>query len=83
MTMTKVKNNVFEDFFKSIADEYTAVAAEGKSCAEFSGYVDTGCYILNGLLSGSLYGGMVNNKITALARKSATGNTRPGDSAAS
>jgi len=71
----KAKNNVFEDFFKSIADEYTTVAAEGKSCAEYSGFVDTGCYILNGLLSGSLYGGMVNNKITALAGKSATGKT--------
>ena len=71
----KAKTNVFDDFFKSIADEYTTIAAEGKSCAEFSGYVDTGCYILNGLLSGSLYGGMVNNKITALAGKSATGKT--------
>lgn len=78
MTMTKtmkVKNNVFNDFFKAIAGDYTTIVEDGKSCAEYSGFVDTGCYILNGLLSGSLYGGMVNNKITALAGKSATGKT--------
>ena len=37
--------------------------------------MDTGSYILNALLSGSLYGGIPNNKITAFAGESATGKT--------
>jgi RecA/RadA recombinase len=39
------------------------------------GFVDTGCFTLNALLSGSLYGGMAGNKIVALAGESATGKT--------
>ena len=35
----------------------------------------TGSYIFNGLLSGSIYGGLPANKITALAGESATGKT--------
>ena len=37
--------------------------------------MDTGSYAFNALLSGSLYGGMPDNKITALAGESATGKT--------
>ena len=38
-------------------------------------YTDTGSYILNALLSGSIYKGLPGNKITALAGESATGKT--------
>jgi RecA/RadA recombinase len=38
-------------------------------------YIDTGSYILNALLSGSIYKGLPGNKITALAGESATGKT--------
>ena len=38
-------------------------------------FVDTGSYIFNALLSGSLKGGLPKNKITALAGESATGKT--------
>ena len=38
-------------------------------------FIDTGSYIFNGLLSGSIYGGLPANKITALAGESATGKT--------
>lgn len=37
--------------------------------------LDTGSYILNALVSGSLYGGIPQNRITALAGQSATGKT--------
>jgi RecA/RadA recombinase len=37
--------------------------------------VDTGSYIFNALVSGSIYGGLPNNKITAIAGESATGKT--------
>lgn len=59
----------------AILDENTTIAADGKSCAEFTGCIDTGCYILNALLSHSLYGGLPNNKITALAGESGVGKT--------
>ena len=38
-------------------------------------HIDTGSYILNALLSGSLYKGLPSNKITAFAGESATGKT--------
>lgn len=67
------------DFFRNlvadIKDEDTSIAADGSQSAEFSGTVDTGSYILNAALSGSLYGGIPNNKITAFAGESATGKT--------
>jgi len=37
--------------------------------------VDTGSYIFNGLVSGSIYGGVSGNKITAIAGESSTGKT--------
>ena len=43
--------------------------------ADVSSYTDTGSYILNALLSGSIYKGLPGNKITALAGESATGKT--------
>ena len=42
---------------------------------DVSDFIDTGSYIFNALLSGSLYGGLPQNKITALAGESATGKT--------
>ena len=38
-------------------------------------YVDTGSYIFNGLVSGSIFGGVSGNKITAIAGESSTGKT--------
>ena len=60
---------------KDLDDEGTTIAAEGKSSAEFSGTIDTGSYVLNAVLSGSIYGGVANNKITVFAGETATGKT--------
>jgi RecA/RadA recombinase len=38
-------------------------------------YVDTGSYIFNALVSGSIFGGVSGNKITAIAGESSTGKT--------
>ena len=66
-------------FFRSIVeelkDEDTSIAADGTGSAEFGGFIDTGSYILNAVLSGSLHGGIPDNKITAFAGESATGKT--------
>ena len=61
------------DMVKGI--ENTSLLADGGNSSEFSGTVDTGSYILNAAISGSLYGGVPNNKITAFAGESATGKT--------
>lgn len=65
------------DFLKSVTKglDNTNVLSEGGNSSEFSGTIDTGSYILNAALSGSLYGGVPNNKITAFAGESATGKT--------
>ena len=62
----------FKNFVEDLKDEDTSIAADGQSAGEFSGTVDTGSYMLNALLSGSLNGGIPNNKITAFAGESAT-----------
>jgi len=61
------------DMVKGI--DNTSLLADGGNSSEFSGTVDTGSYILNAAISGSLYGGVPNSKITAFAGESATGKT--------
>lgn len=68
-------SNFFKDLINEIKDEDTTLAADGNGSAEFTGFVDTGSYILNAVFSGSIYGGIPNNKITAFAGESATGKT--------
>jgi len=68
-------SNFFKDLINDIKDEDTTLASDGAGSAEFTGFVDTGSYILNAVFSGSIYGGIPNNKITAFAGESATGKT--------
>ena len=51
------------------------MADDGIDSGDVDNFIDTGSYILNGMLSGSIYGGLPQNKITALAGESATGKT--------
>ena len=53
-----------------------SIAENEEGAAEFTGCIDTGCYALNALLSGSIYGGVPNNKILAFAGEPATGKHR-------
>ena len=61
-----------KDIVKEIGDEYTQLASD---IDETERFVDTGSYIFNGLVSGSIYGGVSSNKITAIAGESSTGKT--------
>lgn len=70
-----MSNDFFRDLVEDIKDEDTVIAADGTGSAEFTGTIDTGSYILNAALSGSIYGGVPNNKVTAFAGESATGKT--------
>ena len=70
--MTK---DFLKDIIKETGNEYATLASEGIDAGDVTNFVDTGCYSLNALLSGSIYGGMPANKITAIAGESATGKT--------
>ena len=61
-----------KDIVKEIGGEYTQLASE---IDETETYVDTGSYIFNALVSGSVFGGVSGNKITAIAGESSTGKT--------
>ena len=65
----------FRNLIEDIKDEDTSIIADGEGSSEYSGTIDTGSYILNACLSGSIYGGVPNNKVTAFAGESATGKT--------
>jgi len=61
-----------KDIVKEIGDDYTELASD---IDETETYVDTGSYIFNALVSGSIFGGVSGNKITAIAGESSTGKT--------
>ena len=61
-----------KEIVKEIGDEYTQIAAD---IDETERFIDTGSYIFNALVSGSVHGGVSSNKITAIAGESSTGKT--------
>ena len=67
------------DFLKSVVkdvgNEYASLVVDGVEAGDVDSFIDTGSYIFNALLSGSVNGGLPANKITALAGESATGKT--------
>ena len=60
---------------KDSGNEFAGLVSEGVAAGDITNYVDTGSYIFNALVSGSLYGGLPANKVTALAGESSTGKT--------
>tara|TARA_R100000329_G_scaffold61330_3_gene54737 strand:+ start:359 stop:1363 length:1005 start_codon:yes stop_codon:yes gene_type:complete len=67
------------DFLKSIVkeidNEYASVVSDGVAAGDCDSFIDTGCYLFNALVSGSIRGGIPANKITAIAGESSTGKT--------
>ena len=61
-----------KDIVKEIGDDFTQLASD---IDETENFIDTGSYIFNGLISGSIFGGVSSNKITAIAGESSTGKT--------
>ena len=64
--------SIFETLAKEAKNEYAKVVSEtnNKQC-----FVGTGSYILNAMISGSINGGIPDNRITAIAGEQATGKT--------
>jgi RecA/RadA recombinase len=61
-----------KEIVKEIGDEYTQISSDLEETERF---VDTGSFIFNGLVSGSIFGGVSSNRITAIAGESSTGKT--------
>ena len=68
-------NDFLKDIIKSTGNEYASLVEDGVESGDVENFIDTGSYIFNALLSGSIHGGLPANKITALAGESATGKT--------
>ena len=63
------------DVAKEIGNEYAGLVSDGVSAGDSADFIDTGSHIFNALVSGSIYGGVPSNKITAIAGESSTGKT--------
>ena len=61
-----------KDIIKDVGHEHATLAADIDETEE---YIDSGSYIFNALISGSIHGGFSANKITAIAGESSTGKT--------
>ena len=72
MTMT---SSYLTDIISTIDNEYASLASDGIAAGDISNFIDTSSYIFNALVSGSIFGGLPSNKITALAGESSTGKT--------
>ena len=68
-------NDFLKKIIKDTGNEYASVVEDGVEAGDVDTFIDTGSFILNGLLSGSLKGGLPSTKVTALAGESATGKT--------
>jgi len=64
--------SIFDTLAKEAKNEYAKVVSEA---SDEQGYIGTGSYILNAMLSGSIYGGIPDNRVTAVAGEQATGKT--------
>ena len=67
-------SSFLKSIVKEIDNDYAGLLSEG-GVGDIESFVDTGSYIFNALVSGSIYKGVPSNKITALAGESGTGKT--------
>lgn len=63
------------DFLKVLDNKFATIADDGLAAGDIAGFIDTGSYALNALVSGSIYGGLPDNKITLCGAASSTGKT--------
>ena len=68
-------SDFLKKIIKEVGNEYASLVADGVEAGDVESYIDTGSYIFNALLSGSIYGGLPSNRVTCLAGESATGKT--------
>ena len=64
-----------DSVIKDSGNEFASIVSDGVAAGDVTSFVDTGSYIFNAVVSGSLFGGIPSNKVTALAGESSTGKT--------
>ena len=67
--------SIFDTLAKEAKNDYAKLVSEGITTGDEQKFIGTGSYILNALLSGSVYGGIPDNRVTAIAGEQATGKT--------
>jgi RecA/RadA recombinase len=68
-------SNIFNQLLAETDNEYAGVVDDGVAAGDVSGFIGTGSYVMNALLSGSIYGGLPQNKVTAFAGEPSVGKT--------
>jgi RecA/RadA recombinase len=74
MSKAKKQDNYFSDMVDIAENPYASVVEEG-IFSDVKSYIDTGNYVLNAQLSGSLFKGIPQNKIVVFAGDPQTGKT--------
>jgi len=68
-------SDFLKEIIKETGNEYATLVSDGVEAGDVDSFIDTGSLAFNALLSGSIFGGMPSNKITAIAGEAATGKT--------
>jgi len=68
-------SDIFNQLLAETDNEYAGIVDDGVAAGDVSGFIGTGSYVMNALLSGSIYGGLPQNKVTALAGEPSVGKT--------
>lgn len=68
-------NPMLAALMKTAGNQYASIADDGIVAGDVKEYIDTGSYILNAMISGSIYGGLPSNRATGFSAESSTGKT--------
>lgn len=67
--------SLMKDLMKATKNEFASIVSDGIECGDVAGWLDSGSYSLNALISGSIYGGFPLGKASILAGDPAAGKT--------
>ena len=67
MYIGDIMSDFLKDIIKETGNEFATLAKDGVAGGDVDLFIDTGSYSFNALLSGSIYGGLPGNRITAIA----------------
>jgi len=59
--------SLFKEMLKASGNIYAGVVEDGVEAGDITGFIDSGSYSLNAVMSGSIYGGYPMGKVTGLA----------------
>ena len=66
-------NPMLASLVKASKSQYASIAEDGIVAGDVETFYDTGSYILNALISGSIYGGVPSNRALGFSAESSTG----------